>query len=83
MTKQEQIELASILLNISIERVVECSGTIQENGALYVSIPEKGGDSIIIALDGTVLYANSSVGFEQHLAEFNRGRRTDIKDFNN
>ncbi len=30
---------------------------------MYVSIPEKGGESIIIGKDGDVLYADSSVGY--------------------
>ena len=36
---------------------------IEEDSLVYVSIPEKGGESIIIGKDGDVLYADSSVGY--------------------
>ena len=34
-----------------------------QDSLVYVSIPEKGGESIIIGKDGDVLYADSSVGY--------------------
>ena len=37
--------------------------TQEEDSLVYVSIPEKGGESIIIGKDGDVLYADSSVGY--------------------
>ena len=48
---------------------------------MYVSIPEKGGESIIIGKDGDVLYADSSVGYTRHLEEYKKGTRTPIDAF--
>jgi len=79
--KYEQIKLAAKLLHLSEVEVDEYGDNISDIGALYVSIPEKGGASIIIGNDGTVLYADSSVGYSRHLHEFNTGRRTPLEEF--
>ena len=36
----------------------------------------RGGNAVIISIDGTFLFATSSIGFEKHLEEFNNGRRS-------
>jgi len=77
----EQLELASKLLQLSIEEVEENCEVIEGSGALYVSIPIKGGDSLIVGQDGAVLYADSSVGYSRHLQEYERGTRTPVEAF--
>lgn len=77
MNKCEQIQLIARLFNLSVEEVENYSGELQEYNALYFSIPEKGGHSVIIGEDGGLLYADSSVGFTRHLQCYLEGRRTD------
>lgn len=81
MNKAQQIELAAKLLNISVEEAIEYHSYIEEDSLVYVSIPEKGGESIIVGKDGDVLYANSSVGYTRHLEEYKKGTRTPIDAF--
>jgi hypothetical protein len=78
---KEQLNLAAKLLRLTVEEVQENSEVIDSNGALYVSIAVKGGPSLIVGLDRTVLFANSSIGYSQHLQEFENGRRTPLEDF--
>lgn len=81
MDIKEKIRLASELLQLKQEDIENNSGIIEELSALYVSIPVKGGDSLIIGDDGSVLYADSSVGYSQHLESFKKGIRTPIEAF--
>jgi hypothetical protein len=88
MEKQEQIELAAKLLSLPVKMIEGNCSIIEENGALYFSqafdesgARIRGGDSIIIDKDGTVLYANSSIGYTEHLREFKNGRRTPLESF--
>jgi len=82
LTKDEQIKLAARLLGCSEDKVSGNCGIIPNLNALYFSDPVRGGDSIIIADDGSVLYANSSIEFDEHLREFEKGRRTSLESFN-
>ena len=82
LTKEEQISLAAKLLCLSEEAVASNCGIIEHLNALYYSEPVRGGGSIIVGQDGTVLYANSSVEFSEHLKEFENGRRTPRELFN-
>lgn len=77
MQNNEQMELIAKLLNISVEEVKNNSAVIEECNALYFSMPEKGGHSIIIGEDGGLLYADSSVGYSRHLEMYKQGKRTD------
>lgn len=81
MTQEEQIRLAAKLMKLSVEQVKEYSGMIPGCAALYLSIPEKGGGSLIVAADGTVLYAGSAIGFDEHYQAFRNGERTDLSFF--
>ena len=81
MNKAQQIELAAKLLNITVDEATEYHSYIEEGSLVYVSIPEKGGESIIIGKDGDVLYADSSVGYTRHLEEYKKGTRTPIDAF--
>lgn len=75
-------QLAAELLKITIEQVEENSGVIDDNGTLYVSIPIKGGCSLMIDCNGYVLYADSSISFSEMQREFKNGRRTPLSSFN-
>ena len=81
MNKAQQSELAAKLLNLSVDEATEYHSYIEEDSLVYVSIPEKGGESIIIGKDGDVLYADSSVGYTRHLEEYKKGTRTPIDAF--
>lgn len=78
MTKVEKIELAAKLLNVPVETLTGCCGEITEANAMYFSVPEKGGGSLIIGDDGGVLYADSSVGYKRHLDAYLKGVRTPL-----
>ncbi len=78
MNRNEQIKLAAKLLMITSEQAEKCSGRIDEVSAMYFSIPEKGGGSLIIGDDGGVLYADSSVGYKRHLETYKQGIRTPL-----
>jgi hypothetical protein len=77
----EQIALVAKLLQIPLEKAKEQSGLIEDIGALYFSEPIKGGVSLIVGEDGTVLFADSSIGYSKHLEEFKNGRRTPLEEF--
>ena len=62
----------------STVKAEKCSGKIDEVSAMYFSVPEKGGGSLIIGDDGGILYADSSVGYKRHLEAYKQGIRTPI-----
>lgn len=57
------IDSISFLLSFLSLTLLLRKNYIEEDSLVYVSIPEKGGESIIIGKDGDVLYADSSVGY--------------------
>jgi hypothetical protein len=77
----EQISLAAKLLRLSEAEVRENSEFIKNNGALYISSGDIGAPSLIVGNDGTVLYADSSIGYARHLEEFEKGTRTPLDSF--
>ena len=81
MDIQEMCLLGSKLLKIPPEEAEKYCEFLNEESALYISVPVKGGASLLIAKDGSVLYANSSVSFDTHLREFKKGRRTPLDAF--
>ena len=81
MTQEEQMRLAAKLMKLSMEQVQEYGGTIPGSGAYYLSVPQRGGGSLIVALDGTVLYAGSAIGFDEPSRKFQNGERTDLSFF--
>ena len=81
LSYREKQELAAKLLKLSLDEVGECSGEIKEINALYVSVPIKGGPSLIVGEDGSVLFADSSVDEEVHYQDFLNGKRTPIEEF--
>lgn len=81
LNEKQQIELAAMLLRISMKEATEYHSLIDEDSLVYVSVPDKGGESLIVGQDGDVLYANSSVGYSRHLEEYKKGNRTPIGAF--
>lgn len=81
MSIKEKCQLAATLLQMDIQDIEENCGVIDELSALYVSVPVKGGASLIVGKDGSVLYADSSVGYSRHLEAFKEGKRTPIDAF--
>lgn len=68
-------------MKLSIDEVKSNYAIIDSNGALYFSETFKGGRSIIVGQDGTVLFADSSIGYDDHLQEFENGHRTPLEAF--
>lgn len=81
MTIQQQQQLAARLLRQPLGEIEANSGRIEELAALYVSFPVKGGESLLVGGDGSVLYADSSVDFSCHLDAFRQGVRTPTEAF--
>ena len=49
---------------------------LDEIGAVYFRDPARPGAALLVHDDGSVLYADASVGRDTHLSEFATGRRT-------
>ena len=81
LSKEEQTRLGASLLGISYVDAQKYSIEIGDGDAIYLSIPTKGGGSLIVGADGQALYAVSAVGFDKHLEEYNKGRRTPLESF--
>ena len=81
MEKKEAIALAAFLLKISIEEAQEYCMPLDNLNAFYFSVPLKGGGSLIILNENEVLFANSSVSFEEHIKAFSQGIRTPLSAF--
>lgn len=77
----EMKQLAAELLQLSISEVEQYSGIIKELEALYVSVPVKGGASLIVGNDGRVLYASSAVSYAKHIEAYKSGKRTPFESF--
>ncbi len=74
MDLQEKLEIASKFLNIPTEQlsVIDIEGI---EGGTYIVVPNRGG-SVIVADDGSVLYAYSAMNPADHIKAFNNGTRT-------
>ncbi len=77
----ELIDLASAYLSQDRATCLAHCRQVEGLDALYVWSPERGGGALLIAVDHSVLFANSSISFEDHLAAFKGGRRTDPEAF--
>ena len=78
---KEQAQLVSKLLRITEEEAVKYSHEVEGVDAVYISIPEKGGASMLVSPDLEVLYAISSVSFDKHLEAYKSGMRTPLDAF--
>lgn len=81
MTVNEQVSLAAKLMHVTEEEARRDSGRIPDSGVLYFSMPQRGGGALMIDPDGSVLYANSATGFDEHLKAFQQGKRTPLDFF--
>ncbi len=81
MNKAEQISLIAKLFQLDEQYVEQHSTWIDDFSALYFSEPIMQGRSIIAAPDGSVLYAGSAIGYDEHLREYKKGTRTPLTDF--
>lgn len=77
----EMKQLAAELLKLSDGEVEQYSGVIKELDALYVSVPIKGGASLIVGRDGKVLYASSAISYVKHIEAYKSGKRTPLESF--
>ena len=80
-TTEQTMALAAKLLHVSQAEAAEYSYYMKDLDAFYFSVPVKGGDSLIIRGE-EVLYADSSVSFEDHTQAFVNGMRTPLDAFN-
>ena len=81
MEKNKMIELAATLLGWTATQAAECCREKPEISALYFFDKAKGGVSLLMAADGSVLFANSSVTPEEHKQAFVNGIRTPLEAF--
>lgn len=81
MNRTEQIELVARLFQLETQDVEGHSLWVDDMSALYFSEPIMEGRSMIVAQDGSVLFADSSISFDEHLREFKKGTRTPLSDF--
>ena len=79
MNQEQAEQLASQLLNVSLEKLQ--SRPLDNDAGVYVYQPIRGGGALMIANDQSVLFANSSVNPDEHLAAFLDGKRTDLSKF--
>lgn len=84
MSIESTIDLAQKLLGAERSELLEYAFDLDELASIdatYYCIPEKGGPSLIINDAGEVLYANSSVSFDEHVSAFKEGIRTPLEAF--
>lgn len=81
MNRTEQISLVARLFQLDEQEVERHSSWIAGMSALYFSEPVMGGRSMLVAPDGNVLFADSSISYDEHLREFEKGTRTPLSDF--
>lgn len=81
MNYEEQVRLASRLLRLDYNEALAYSRLIPESNFVYLSPPTRGGISLIVGDDGSVLHATSATGFSKHYDAFKRGDRTPLSYF--
>ncbi|MET4144015.1 hypothetical protein [Arthrobacter sp. UYCo732] len=75
-TKTAVATIAARLLGLRFNDAVRNSSGLPAEAATHFWDPAGEGASVIVGSDGTYLWADSSVGSADHLAEFAAGRRT-------
>ena len=81
MDKHEQIKLAADLLGWTVDKAAKICKVKPEIDALYFYDKSKGGASLLMASDGSFLFANSTVSPIKHKKDFAAGKRTMFKTF--
>lgn len=77
----ELIETAGSYLGIDRAVASSYCREVEDGSVLYVWEPQRGKGALLIGTDGGVLFANSSVKFDDHLEAFRQGKRTDPDRF--
>lgn len=77
----EQIRLLAQYLRVDEQVVIDNHGVLPEDDAIFAIHPVRGGAKVIIAADGSALWANSSQSFDEQLRAFRAGRRTPPEQF--
>ncbi len=73
------IRIAAKSLGVTPGKLSDSIRILPGDSALYAWTSRRGGAAVIVGADGTALLANPSVSFDDHLAAFRSGRRTDPK----
>lgn len=73
--------VAANLLNITLADAHVNQRQLSESDATYFWEAGRGGGSLIVGSDGSILFATSSVPFDAHVAAYEQGRRTDSDAF--
>ena len=79
MNHEEMFALALKLLKTP--ESIELKQEVIDENALHVYEACMGGRSLIVGSDGQVLFADSSIGFDEHLQAYREGLRTPLEDF--
>ena len=74
----DRFEKAAQILGMTIEEAKLSFEDLPEDQAMYFWNPLIGGGAVIIGEDGDCLFADSSIGFEDHIAEYKAGKRSAI-----
>jgi hypothetical protein len=75
------VSLASKYLSVPVGELRKNTKELPEIGAVYFWESVRGGGSILVGIDGSVLYAISAVSFDDHVDAFKDGRRTNPEEF--
>ena len=82
LTKKPQlVDLAALCLGLERSEAELNSREVPELNAVYFWTPVRGGTALLIGEDESVLFAQSSVPYDVHLAAFKDGRRADLDAF--
>lgn len=81
MDKIQKIKLAAALLGWTEKQAADRCVEKPEIDALYFFDKSKGGASLLMDAVGSVLFANSSVGLDDHIKAFVDGIRTPLEAF--
>lgn len=70
-------QIASKVLNVTKAGVSGHCRELEDDAGYYFWDPRRGGSAVIVAVDGSLLWANSGVRPDEHIASFLAGKRTD------
>lgn len=73
---EERIAIAAKTLNISEEDATKYSYLPENCDGIFVSVPEKGGGSVIVDPNGGFLFLSSFYGYDDCIEKYLAGERT-------